>query len=599
MNGIELVAADDESDSQQTGSPHSDSSRHSFKEGDNITLLNSHDDKEEDLDQDADDGGGGELKPTLSNAGAVAVIVGTIVGSGIFASPGVVLKHSGSPGAALVVWTLCGFFAYLGASCYAELGAALPESGGEVHYLGYIYGSLFSFLFSWTNAVVTRPASLAIIATVFGEYTCLLFWSSNDAPRSELSLFFVRLAAILIIIIITAINSLSVTTGMYLQCVTTILKVISLVLIVFSGLYYALFMSTPILTIPIPMGEGEGSNSNSFDNSTNNVVTNSTTMLMFGSGYLGFANTTESVGDFGLAFQAGLWSYDGWNNLNYAVGEMRSPASLPTVIRTATLLVVLLYISVNIAYLRVLPLDIVKTSEAVGTDYGRLMLGGDFGAILISLSVITSTLGALNGSIFSGSRLVHTAADKELLPSCLACVDKKRSSPIRALLCQAMIAAVLCMVGTFDTLVNYFGAAAWLFYLITVFGVVVLRWTEPDLKRPFQVYLTTPVVFSLFGIMLVFTPIIVSPWETVAALSFVLVGIPVWFWRVRMERRSFWCCDMMKSGRLATAAARRGDVATDPIDRGSIHPGVSLRRSPTRTNKHAMGSKPSVEYRRV
>ena len=140
-------------------------------------------------------------------------------------------------------------------------------------------------------------------------------------------------------------------------------------------------------------------------------------------------------------------------------------------------------------------------------------------------------------------------------------------------------------------------------YWFILFGVVVLRWTEPDLKRPFQVYLTTPVVFSLFGIMLVFTPIIVSPWETVAALSFVLVGIPVWFWRVRMERRSFWCCDMMKSGRLATAAARRGGVATDPIDRGSIHPGVSPRRSPTRTrtrtSKHALGSKPSVEYRRV
>lgn len=537
--------------------------------------------KENNPEDEGSDGGndvgGGKLKRTMSNAGAVAVIVGTIVGSGIFASPGVVLLHSGSPGAALSVWTLCGFFAYLGACCYAELGAALPESGGEVHYLGYIYGSLCSFLFSWTNAVVTRPASLAIIATVFGEYTCLLFWPEN-VPRSELSPLLIRGTAIFCIVFVTALNSVSVRSGMFLQCITTCLKVLALVLIICSGLYYALFIKPNMTT---------NQSSAKIDNSTNLNV-------MYGKGDLGFTNTTTNVGDFGLAFQAGLWSYDGWNNLNYAVNEMKSPQSLPMVIRTATLLVVVLYILVNIAYLHVLPLEVVRTSEALGTDYGRLMLGGTFGGLLITLSVVTSTLGAMNGSIFSGSRLVHSAAEKELLPSCLACVDRRRDSPIRALVCQATIASVLVLFGTFDTLVNYFGAAAWLFYLATVCGVLVLRWQEPHLNRPYQVWLSNPIVFCIFASMLVFTPLIVSPWETIAAFTFILLGIPVWVWRVKHDRRSMYCCD--------TQSEVRVKQSQQDLDMMPAHPG--LNRVPVASKRNIKkvrqkNGKKAKEYSRI
>lgn len=532
---------------RQTIDSPRNSPRSSFDDKNQLLFPNSADDgaTDDSATDDDDDSEGiqnsGNLKPTLSNISAVAIIVGTIVGSGIFASPGVVLYHSGSSGAALIVWTLCGLLAYLGACCYAELGAALPDSGGEVHYLHYIYGSMFSFLFSWTNAVVTRPASLAIIATVFGEYTCLLFWPEN-VPRSELSPIVIRITAIICIALVTAINSISVNSGMFLQCATTCLKVLALALIILSGLYYAIF---------IKPGMDEKNYYNYYS------VNHSNNKLGFGKGDLGFTNTTTSIGDFGLAFQAGLWSYDGWNNLNYAVTEMKSPQSLPYVIRTATLLVVVLYILANIAYLHVLPLNVVRTSEAVGTDYGRLMLGGTFGGLLVTLSVVTSTLGALNGSIFSGSRLVHSAAKKELLPSCLACVDRRRDSPIRALLCQGTIGSVLCMFGTFDTLVNYFGAAAWMFYLATVFGVLVLRWREPNLHRPFKVWISNPIIFCLFALMLVFTPLMVSPRETIAAFMFILIGIPVWFWRVKLERRSVYCCDM-KNGKDGFVPAHPG-----------------------------------------
>ncbi|KAJ3299394.1 hypothetical protein HK104_009095 [Borealophlyctis nickersoniae] len=319
------------------------------------------------------------LPENVSLWSGLALIIGMSIGSGIFASPGPVFAHAGSVGAALGVWIMAGLLSLSGAVSYAELGAMIPESGGEHPYLMKAYGSLPAFLFSWTGTTVTRPGSVAIITVIFAEYVCRLIYFQHPVGASPAWL--VKLIATICIVGLTAVNCLSTRLGTAVQDLFTILKLASLLVIGAFGLKVIL--------------SGQ-SRSHNYDHSL-------------------FAGSSRNAGDYTLALYSALWAYDGWNTLNLVTGELKNSAkNLPRAIVAGPSIVILSYVLANVAYYAVLPAAVVGKSTTIAMDFGREMFGS-VGSIIIPLVVIGATFGAANASIFGGARVIAKEAPKAAL----------------------------------------------------------------------------------------------------------------------------------------------------------------------------------------
>lgn len=321
----------------------------------------------------AGSGGGGagakRMRRNITMWGGVFLIAGTMIGSGIFASPGSVLLHSHSPGLSLVCWTMAGVVASLGALSYAELGTMLPTSGGEYAYLGYVYGDLVAFAYTWTTAVVTKPASLAIITLVGAQYLVKPFYVSSDSTPMAVT----KPVAVALVWAVTLLNSYSVSLSARITGWLTVFKSLALVMIALMGLVF--------------LGRDGGSEGTpAHDNFS-----------------APFAGSTASPAEFGLAVIAGLWSFDGWNNLNLVTEEVINPSrNLPRSITIAMPLTTLAYVLVNVAYYAILPLEQIVDFEAGTTVQGfvtylstRVMKAA--GKFILPLCIAASAIGAANG----------------------------------------------------------------------------------------------------------------------------------------------------------------------------------------------------------
>ena len=452
-----------------------------------------------------------EKRLTLRNG--VSLVLGTMIGSGIFASPGVVYERVGSSGASIVVWIVCGVVAYIGSLCYAELGSTLPESGAEVAYLKRSFGSLSSFLFSWTNSFVSRPASLAIIALVFGEYLGKLVDAHDETLPKILSVCCVG--------VVTALNAHSVAAATASQDWLTLLKIIILLVIIVAGIVRA---ARPAVDGAVDDGSAVADD---------RVIT--------------FDGSSRDLRDWSDAFQAGLFGYDGWNNLAYATEELKDPSFLVRSIRVAVPVVLALYVGVNLAYFAVLDSATIVASDALGMDFA-VNAFGDVGRIIMPVCVALSAFGACLGTMFAASRLVHkSSSDGNGFPSCLGVVHPSRATPMAAILCQGTLAVLLLLVGDFEELVDYFGCAAWFFYFLTVLGLLKLRHTEPNLERPYTTARITPYVFCAVAFGLFSFDVVSSPSASLTAIGFMLTGVPIWYWRVHKGNTSRLCCDFSSS----------------------------------------------------
>ncbi|KAJ3223234.1 hypothetical protein HK099_001369 [Clydaea vesicula] len=312
-----------------------------------------------------------DLNRTVTLFNGVSLIIGVMIGSGIFASPGSVLVYTKSVGMALTVWLLGGLLSMTGALCYAELGTMLPTSGGEHTYLLKAYGQLPAFLFSWTGITVTRPGSIAIISMVFAEYLCrLIFFNRTHDAVPE---WLVKLIAMTCIMTLTGINALSTKMGAFIQNLFTVLKLLSLFVIGITGVIFLMKHVT-----------GKNSSATHHDFA------------------FSFNNSSENPGDYALALYSALWAYDGWNNLNLVTGELKNPGrNLPKAVLIGPAIVIVSYLFVNIAYYAVLPIEAIGKSSSIAMDYGKLVFG-PIGGILIPIVVIGSTFGATNASVFTG-----------------------------------------------------------------------------------------------------------------------------------------------------------------------------------------------------
>jgi APA family basic amino acid/polyamine antiporter len=440
------------------------------------------------------------LQRRLGLKEATSLVVGTVIGTGVFLKAATMSQNAGSPLWVLIAWLVAGLLSFTGALAYAELGSLFPKAGGEYIFLKEAYGDLFGFLFGWTRFWIGSPGSIAAYGAGIAAF------ASAILPLTE----FERGAiAVAMITVFTALNCLSVAFGGKIQAALTVLKVFMLV-----GLTFLLF----IFAAPA-------------------------TSSMMNQGQPGL----PPISLFGAALLAALWAFDGWNNVSMAAGEIKdAEKNVPRALALGMALVFVLYALINISYFHALPFQEILTSHStaypdappVATKAAATVFGSH-ASVLLSIAFILSAIGAMNGSILTGARVPYAMAKDGLFFKRLGEVSAKSHVPWLAIVIQGIWACVLTLSGTFDQLTDYVIFASWIFYGLGAAAVIVLRIQRPDAPRAFKtpLYPFLPVVFVLCSLGLLINTLIHSPRDSLIGLGFVLVGIPFYFFFSRQRRR--------------------------------------------------------------
>lgn len=500
----------------------------------------------------------------------IALTVGLQIGSGIFSSPGIVTLNTGSIGASLVVWLASGVLAWTGASSFAELGAAIPLNGGSQAYLNYSFGPLSGYLFSWSAIVCLKPASAAIMATIFGEYVARVLYHTTTSAAGDpheqglqgIPDWSIKLIGIAIVTVVTALNALSAKLGMRAQVTLTLLKL-------------GIMLSVPILAIiQTARGKMPDASRNAFSSLSNM-----------------FEGSANGPGAYALALYSGLWAFDGWDQASYVAGEMKNVSrDLPRVIHISLGIVVLLFLTTVVSYFLVLPPNQVSQTNTVALDFGSAVLGST-GGILFALIVAFSCFGALNGQVYTTARLVYAAGREGHLPAAFGRIHHRTRTPLNALLLQVSLIYLFLLFGSgFASLVNFYGVCAWTFYFSTVLGLLYLRIKEPNLERPYQTWISTPIAFSAVALFLLCMPIFSAPGEALAALLFISAGIPMYYATQTSGRESISHIPGMAKlvGGLQSCMGRHGGgVGSGTAGRGGDGSALFGRRRIRRTAKGA------------
>jgi APA family basic amino acid/polyamine antiporter len=462
-----------------------------------------------------------EFVKAISRLDATALVVGSMIGSGIFIVSGQITRDVHSPGLLLLVWTVSGLVTLLGAITYGELAAMFPKAGGQYVYLREGISPLFGFLYGWTLFTVIQTATIAAVAVAFARFTAVLFPSLTETVflggqvgGYSLGVSWQRLFAIFSVVVLTWINVRGVRTAAIIQTTLTAVKTAALVGLIVLG-----------ITI--------GRNADA-------IAAN------FGANFWpanGFALALLPV--IGAAMVGSLFSMDAWNNVGFASAEMKHPEKdLPFAMGVGVLLVTILYILANVAYLNVLPEDVIAKTwtegrPPVGTAALQQVFG-DPGLKIMAVAIMISTFGCNNGLILAGARVYYAMARDALFFKSAGVLHPTHRTPSVALVAQAVWTCLLCLSGTYGQLLDYIIFAAVLFYMLTVLGLFALRIKRPDLPRPVRApgYPWLPGVYVVLTGLICVNLLIEKPTYTWPGLIIVALGVPVYFvWRkvVRVE----------------------------------------------------------------
>ncbi|KAK5859619.1 hypothetical protein PBY51_021164 [Eleginops maclovinus] len=437
------------------------------------------------------------LKKEIGLVSACAIIIGNIIGSGIFVSPKGVLENASSVGVAIIVWVTTGVITAIGALCYAELGVTIPKSGGDYSYVKVIFGDLVGFLRLWIALLVMYPTNQAVIALTFSNYILQPLFPSCLPPDSSL-----RLLAAVCLLLLTWVNCYSVRWATRVQDIFTAGKLLALALIIIMGIvqickghYYWLEPEHAFETFK-----------------------------------------DYSVGQIALSFLQGSFAYGGWNFLNYVTEELVDPyRNLPLAIFISIPIVTFVYVFANIAYITAMSPQELLASNTVAVTFGEKLLG--VMSWIMPISVALSTFGGVNGSLFTSSRLFFAGAREGHLPRLLAMIHVKRCTPIPALVFTLISTLVMLSTSDIYTLINYVGFLNYLFYGITVAGQIVLRFKEPNRYRPIKVSLIWPVIYLLFWAFMLAFSFYSEPLVCGIGLAIMMTGIPVYLLGVCWKKK--------------------------------------------------------------
>ncbi|MBV9085907.1 MAG: amino acid permease [Acidobacteriaceae bacterium] len=449
-----------------------------------------------------------QLRRDLGVAHATAIVVGTVIGSGIFLVPAEMMQAVGSAGLVYLAWVVGGMLSFFGALTYSELGAMKPEAGGEYVYIRDAYGPLMAFLYAWTWFVVAKPASIASITAglvrILGTFSIFSFLPKT-AFVAGITVTYGELVAIAAAILITALNYIGVRKAGDFQLAFTVLKVAIVIGIVVAG-----FTAT------------------------------SGTWSHF---RIGFAGTRGGVAGFVAALVAALWAYDGWNDLNMVSGEVRRPArTIPMALIGGMGLVAVLYMLMNAAVQYVLTPAAVAASQRPASDAFAAAVG-PWGAAVVSAGMAISMLVTLNGTVMSGGRVPFAVARDGYFFSTLATVHPRFRTPSASLVLQAVIAIVLLLfAGSFRQLFSLAIFAEWLFYMIATSTIFVLRRREPAAERPYRAwgYPVVPALFIVASAVLLYFTFVENLRNSLAGMIVIVAGVPVFVYFARQRGRIRW-----------------------------------------------------------
>src|SRR3954466_11303792 len=422
----------------------------------------------------------------------IAVLVGSTIGSGIFRSPATLADKLPGPLPLLAIWLFGGLFALCGALSLAEVAGAFPQTGGVYVFIRESWGRLPAFLFGWSELVLIRAAALGAISTTFAEY--LIRVLGHD-PRVDPYSRYVHYVAAVAIVLTATFNYVGIKWGALVQNVTTLAKTGAVLVIIVLALVLGLPQTGGHYTPAVPPG-------------------------------------SFTFARFGLALVSVLWVYDGWADVSFVGGEVEDPEkNLPRVLIFGTLIIIGLYLLANVAYLAVLPVEEIRQSKLVAADVAQKLVGLA-GVAFVSVAVMISTFGTLNGSVMTGSRILFAMAADGLLFKPIAVVDKRFQTPGVAIALSAGLGVIFVLLGTFEQLADTFVTAIVPFYALAVAAIFVLR-RKPDYHPPFRVpgYPVVPAVFIVATILLLGNAILdpSSRVPTLAVLGVILLGIPVFF----------------------------------------------------------------------
>jgi len=448
-----------------------------------------------------------ELSRDLGVSHASAVVVGTIIGSGIFLVPAEMMQAVGSAKLVYLAWLVGGLLSFFGALTYAELGAMKPQAGGEYVYVRDAYGPLGGFLYAWTWFVIAKPASVATIATglvrILGTFSIFSFFSENIFSANVLSHVFAvtwgQLVAIAAAILISVLNYLGVKKAGEFQLIFTVLKVaiiLGIVIVCFSG-----------------AGTVAGRGWSNFTGT--------------------FTGAKGGIAGFMAALVAALWAYDGWNDLNMVAGEVKKPErNIPIALIAGVATVGVLYVLVNAGVQYVLPANAIAASPRPASDAVALIIG-HMGAAIVSAGMAISMLVTLNGTIMSGARVPYAVARDGYFFSALAEVHPRFHTPSVAILLQAVLSILLLLLGgNFRQLFSLAIFAEWLFYMIAGSTVFIFRWRNPEAARPYRVlgYPFVPAIFIAVAAVLLYYTFRTDWPNSFYGLLVILAGVPVFSW---------------------------------------------------------------------
>lgn len=447
-----------------------------------------------------------ELKRDLGLWGAASIVVGTVIGSGIFLVPKSMVQNVGSAEMVIFVFVFGGLLSLAGALTYAELSAAMPEAGGEYVYLREAYGPFFAFLYGWTQMWVAKSGSIATLATAFFTYMAN-FFPALEGVITEfhvplLGLLTIKTGQIFAMVVIGLLgwlNYFGVKVGGNVQVGVTVVKVglIAMLIVVgltFSGGNMANFSSS----VPAPGG----------------------------------------VAGFFAALVAALWAYDGWNNVSMVSSEVKNPQrNLPLALIYGTVAVMAIYILANLAYFYVLPASGVAGSDRVAAAMMR-QVWGDGGANAVSVAAMISIFAALNGSILTGARVPYAMARDRLFFRSIGDVHPKYFTPANSIIALTAWSMVLILSGGYDQLFTYVIFASWILYGMATASVLVLRRKRPDMPRPYRAlgYPVVPIIFVLVAAALIVSTLQKSPRESLMGLGIMATGIPFYlYWKRKLN----------------------------------------------------------------
>ncbi|MFT5873653.1 MAG: APA family basic amino acid/polyamine antiporter [Clostridium sp.] len=431
------------------------------------------------------------LKKEIGLPEAITIVVGMVIGSGIFFKPSIVFRNAGSPLLGILAWIAGGIVTMASALTIAEIAAAIPKSGGIFIYLKELYGEKWAFLFGWVQTVIYVPGASAALAIILATQ------ATNFVPMTSIEQ---KLFAVFMIIIITTANVISTKLGSKIQFVATIAKLIPLIIIVALGLIKGTAHS-----FSMPLGD-----------------------------------MTAGAG-FGAAMLGTLWAYDGWVGVVNIAGELKNPKKdIPKSIILGLTVIMIVYVLFNLAIIKIVPITAVIASNKVASDAATVLFGKS-GSLFITAGILISIFGALNGYLMTGVRIPFAMAQDKLLPfhGFLGKVNEKYTTPLNAFIFEAILASLYAFSGSFNKLTDLVIFVLWIFFIMAVAGIFILRTKHKDLDRPYKVpfYPIVPFIGIIGGIYILVSTLLTDTTNALTGLAITLIGLPV-YWYITKEKQN-------------------------------------------------------------